>query len=107
MPKLPLISINAAASDELQRTFDITESVAQAIVKYRQEKGTCPPGPRFASLASLAEVRSDEAAGKPRPHNCLNASFFIVHSETQDATHRPLEHVLHFRITTYEAFIFL
>ncbi len=36
---LALIPINAAPAVELQRTMDVTEAVADAIVKHRKEKG--------------------------------------------------------------------
>ncbi len=53
---LAVININAAASEELQRTFEITESVAQAVVKYRQEKGN------FKSIDDVKKVPGLEAA---------------------------------------------
>lgn len=54
--QLASIRINAAASAELQRTFDIHEPVAQAIVKYRQEKGN------FKSIADVKKVPGLDAA---------------------------------------------
>lgn len=54
--QLALITINAAASDELQRTFDISEPLAREIVKYRQENG------KFTSVDDVKKVPGLEAA---------------------------------------------
>ena len=54
--QLALIRINEAAAEELQRTLDVSETVAQATVKYRQEHGT------FKSMDDLKNVPGLEAA---------------------------------------------
>ena len=54
--QLALIRINDAAAEELQRTLDVPETVAQATVKYRQEHGT------FKSMDDLKNVPGLEAA---------------------------------------------
>ena len=54
--ELAMIRINQAAADELQRTVDVAETVAQAIVKYRQEHGS------FTSTDDLKKVPGLEAA---------------------------------------------
>ena len=54
--QLAMISINAAAAEELQRTVDVAETVAQAIVKYRQEHGN------FKSTDELKKVPGLDAA---------------------------------------------
>ena len=48
--QLAMIRINAAAADELRRTVDVPEAVAQAIVKFRQEHGN------FKSTDDLKKV---------------------------------------------------
>ena len=54
--QLALIRINEAAAEELQRTLDVPETVAQATVKYRQEHGT------FKSMDDVKKVPGLEAA---------------------------------------------
>ena len=54
--QLAMIRINAAAAEELRRTIDIAETLAQAIVKYRQEHGN------FKSTDDLKEVPGLDAA---------------------------------------------
>ena len=54
--QLALIRINEATAEELQRTLDVPETVAQATVKYRQEHGT------FKSMDDLKRVPGLEAA---------------------------------------------
>ena len=54
--QLALIRINEAAAEELQRTLDVAETVAQATVKYRQERGT------FKSTDDVKKVPGLEAA---------------------------------------------
>jgi competence protein ComEA len=54
--QLAMIRINAAAAEELQRTVDVAETVAQAIVKYRQEHGN------FKSTDELKKVPGLDAA---------------------------------------------
>jgi competence protein ComEA len=51
-----LIQINLVAADEIRATMDVTQAVADAIVKYRQEKG------RFKSLDDLKKVPDLDAA---------------------------------------------
>jgi len=54
--QLAMIPINQAAADEIQRTVDVPEAVAQAIVAYRREHGN------FKSLEDLKKVPGLEAA---------------------------------------------
>ncbi len=54
--QLAMIPVNAAMSDELQRTFEIDAPAAQAIVKYRQEKG------KFKSIDDVKKVSGLDAA---------------------------------------------
>ena len=51
-----MIAINKAAAEEIQRTVDVPEAVAQAIVAYRREHGN------FKSLEDLKNVPGLEAA---------------------------------------------
>ena len=54
--ELALIAINKAAADEIQRTADVPEAVAQTIVTYRREHGN------FKSIDDLKKVPGLEAA---------------------------------------------
>jgi competence protein ComEA len=54
--QLALIAINKAAADEIQRTVDVPETVAQAIVTYRREHGN------FTSIDGLKKVPGLDAA---------------------------------------------
>jgi competence protein ComEA len=54
--QLAMIAINKAAADEIRRTVDVPESVAQAIVTYRREHGN------FKSTDDLKKVPGLEAA---------------------------------------------
>ena len=54
--QLAMIRINAAAAEELQRTVDVAETVAKAIVKYRQEHGN------FKSIDDLKKISGLDAA---------------------------------------------
>ena len=54
--QLAVININAAAFEELQATFEISEAEAQAIVKYRKDKGN------FKSIDDVKKVPGLEAA---------------------------------------------
>jgi competence protein ComEA len=54
--QLAMITINKAAADEIQRTVDVPEAVAQAIVTYRRENGN------FKSINDLKKVPGLEAA---------------------------------------------
>ena len=54
--QLAMITINQAAAEEIRRTVDIPEGVAQAIVKYRQEHGN------FTSADDLKKVPGLDAA---------------------------------------------
>jgi competence protein ComEA len=48
--QLAMIAINRAAADEIQRTVDVPDAVAQAIVTYRREHGN------FKSIDDLKNV---------------------------------------------------
>jgi len=54
--QLARIPVNAAAAEELQRTFDVNASTAQAIVAYRKDKGN------FTSIDDLKKVPGLEVA---------------------------------------------
>ena len=54
--QLALIAINKAVADEIQRTVDIPEAVAQAVVTYRREHGN------FKSIDDVKNVPGLEAA---------------------------------------------
>jgi competence protein ComEA len=54
--QLALIPINKAAADEIQRTVDIPQAVAQAVVTYRRENGN------FKSIDDLKKVPGLDAA---------------------------------------------
>jgi competence protein ComEA len=54
--QLALITINKAAADEIRRTVDVPEAVAQAIVTYRRETGN------FKSMDDLKKVPGLDAA---------------------------------------------
>jgi competence protein ComEA len=54
--QLAMIAINKAPADEIQRTVDVPEAVAQAIVTYRQEHGN------FKSIDELKNVPGLDAA---------------------------------------------
>jgi competence protein ComEA len=54
--QLALIVINKAAADEIQRTVDVPEAVAQAVVTYRLEHGN------FKSIDDVKKVPGLEAA---------------------------------------------
>ena len=54
--QLAMIAINKAAADEIQRTVDVPEGVAQAIATYRREHGN------FKSIDDLKKVPGLDAA---------------------------------------------
>jgi competence protein ComEA len=54
--QLALIAINKAAADEIQRTVDVPEAVAQTVVTYRREHGN------FKSIDDLKKVPGLDAA---------------------------------------------
>lgn len=54
--KLALIKINAATVDELKRTMEVSDEIAAAIVKRREEKGS------FKTLDDLKRVSGLDAA---------------------------------------------
>jgi competence protein ComEA len=54
--QLAMIPINMAAADEIERTVDVPEAVAQAIVAYRREHGN------FKSIEDLKKVPGLEGA---------------------------------------------
>ena len=53
---LAIIRINAAAADEIHRTVDVTDTVADAVVKYRDQNGP------FKSVDDLKKVPGLDAA---------------------------------------------
>ena len=54
--QIAMIPVNSATAAELQATFDVAESVAQAIVRHRQANG------KFASAEDLKKVAGLDAA---------------------------------------------
>lgn len=63
--QLAMIAINKVAADEIQRTVDVPEAVAQAIVTYRQEHGKLHVDRRLEKSAGARRGQGGRPQGSP------------------------------------------